>query len=136
MKRIIALPIAILLAATIARAAVGYTYTLDTKTSRTTTSTGSTTTISKSARACVGRLVATKNSGTNPTLDAKIQQSPDAGTTWFDLLAFTQVTTGTSNQLVHLDTTLTRQYATVRSVTTLAGTSPNFDFTVYFDCEG
>lgn len=119
----------------LAEAAVSFTYTLDTKSSRTTSSTGSTTAISRTIRACAGRLTATNNSGTTPTLDAKIQYSPDGGTTWFDEIAFTQVTTGTSNQVVHVDTTVTRQYYQVRSVVTLAGTSPNYNFTVYLDCE-
>lgn len=134
MKRLIPLLLVVLFAAR-AEAAVSYSYTLDSKSSRTTSSTGSTTAISKTIKACAGRLTATNNSGTTPTLDAKIQYSPDGGTTWFDELSFTQVTTGSSNQVVHVDTTVTRQYYQVRSVVTLAGSSPNYNFTVYLDCE-
>jgi len=120
--------------ASLAHAVVTYTYTLDTKTSRTTSSTGSTFTITKTIKACAGRMVATKNSGTNPTLDAVIDYSYD-GSTWFHLLSFTQVTTGTVNEVVHVDTSVTRLYPKYRSVATLGGSSPNFDFTIYLDCE-
>jgi hypothetical protein len=134
MKQLIAAMIGTLMCATLAHAVVSYSYTLDNKTSRTTSSTGTGQKISYNVKACAARLHAVNNSGTTPTLDAKVQFSPD-NSTWFDELSFTQVATGTSDQLVHIDTTVTWQYIYVRSVTTLAGTTPNYDFTVYFDCE-
>src|SRR5260370_15699317 len=47
----------------------------------------------------VGYLAVTANSGTTPTLDVKFQDSPDGGTTWFDIApSFTQVTTTNGSQ--------------------------------------
>lgn len=95
---------------------------------------GSAFTVPTWAKACNARLHAVKNSGTTPTLDVKVQHSLD-GTTWFDELTFTQVTTGTSDQIQHVNTASTRQLPFVRAALTLGGTTPNFDAAVYFDCE-
>jgi hypothetical protein len=133
-KRLLALLVALLVAVP-AHAVPTYSYVLDTQSARTSSHTGAATPISKNIKACAAWLVATKNGGSNPTLDVKVQYSPDLGTTWFDELAFVQVTTGTVNQMVHVDSTVTRQFDTVRSVATIGGTSPSFDFTVYWKCE-
>jgi hypothetical protein len=78
----------------------------------------------------VAYLSVTAASGTTPTLDVKFQDSPDGGTTWFDIagLAFTQATGATSEVKV-----ATRVYSkTVRCVATIAGTTPSFTFSVRF----
>lgn len=59
-------------------------------------------------------------SGTTPTLDVKIQESAD-GTTWTDLVAFTQATGPTVQEKF---ATATKRF--IRSVATVGGTSPNF----------
>lgn len=100
----------------------------------TATANGSSFTLPAWAKACNARLHAVKNSGTTPTLDVKVQHSPD-GSVWFDELTFTQVTTGTSDQIQHLNTASSRQLPFVRAALTLGGTTPNFDAAVYFDCE-
>jgi hypothetical protein len=78
----------------------------------------------------VAYLSVTAASGTSPTLDVKFQDSPDGGTTWFDIagLAFTQATGATAEVKV-----ATRVYSkTVRCVATIAGTTPSFTFSVRF----
>jgi hypothetical protein len=132
MKRFL-IPLLLLLLVTPAHAVPTYAYTLDSLTSQTSGHTGSTTTISSYVKACAAWLHTVKNSGTNPTLDAKIQYSPD-GSTWFDLGSFQQ-DTATHDQMMHFDSTVTRIFTKVRSVTTLGGTSPNFDYTIKMYCE-
>lgn len=137
MKRILALALVALLPVYAASAIISRVYTLDTQTARTTSSTGSSQQLWQGVKACAGRLSVKNNSGTNPTFDAKIQYSFDQ-TNWFDELSFLQVTTTggvTVYKVVHIDTTVTRQYPFVRSVVTLGGTSPSYDYTVNFDCE-
>lgn len=73
----------------------------------------------------------TATSGTSPTLDVKMQDSPDGGTTWFDIAgtSATQVTSGTSSQIL----TATRKFARkVRCVITIGGTSPSFTCATWF----
>lgn len=67
--------------------------------------------------------------GTTPTLDVKLQSSPD-NSTWTDAgLAFTQVTnSGASQQVVAIDVTKLQRY--VRAVATIGGTTPSFTFSV------
>jgi len=72
---------------------------------------------------------ATKNSGTSPTLDTVIQHSPDK-VNWKTLATFTQVTTGTVTQAVQINSANTHVFPYVRAVTTLGGTTPNFDVLV------
>ena len=76
----------------------------------------------------VAHLNVTAHSGTTPTLDIKFQDSPDGGTTWFDIAsgAFTQVTTvdGKSRLVV------SNVAAKVRAVATLGGTTPSYTFTL------
>ncbi|MEK6323619.1 MAG: hypothetical protein AABN33_18415 [Acidobacteriota bacterium] len=76
-------------------------------------------------------LSVTANSGTTPTLDVKFQDSPDGGTTWFDVAggSFAQVTTTNGTQVV----STTRKFASrVRCVATIAGTTPSYTFAVWF----
>ncbi len=81
------------------------------------------------ATGLVSFLDVTANTGTNPTLDVKIQDSTD-GVVAFDLTgaAFTQVTGSTSNQTA----VATRAPARfIRVVSTVGGTStPKFTFTI------
>ena len=69
-------------------------------------------------------LDATKISGTDPTLDVKIQESAD-NSTWSDISGaeFTQVTTA-SLEKITLNADGLKRY--IRAVATLGGTSPVF----------
>lgn len=64
-------------------------------------------------------------SGTSPTLDVTIQQSPDGSTGWTTVGSFTQMT-GTGSQEIRV--TPTQPY--IRVAYTIAGTSPSFTFHV------
>lgn len=46
----------------------------------------------------VAKLKAATLSGTSPTLDVYIQTSDDGGTTWYDVVHFTQLTAAVTNQ--------------------------------------
>lgn len=61
-------------------------------------------------------------SGTTPTLDVKVETSPD-DTRWFTHTSFTQITTVSKNSLK-----LTILGAYVRITYTIAGTTPSFTF--------
>lgn len=63
-------------------------------------------------------------SGTSPTLDITIQDTPD-GTNWYDVTSFAQAT-GTGKQRI----VLSNIGSQVRAKVTMAGTSPNFTFSV------
>lgn len=63
-------------------------------------------------------------SGTSPTLDVVIQDSPD-GTTWYDKESFTQATAATSEAK-----RLTNFGKFVRVKYTIGGTTPSFTFEV------
>lgn len=68
--------------------------------------------------------------GTTPTLDAKVQTTPDGGTTWFDLpsTSFTQVTGGgASKQALKIENAGTR----IRVAVTIGGTTPSFNVGIY-----
>lgn len=69
-------------------------------------------------------------SGTSPTLDVKIQDSPD-GTTWTDVTGatFTQLTAA-GMQKLNLDFNSLQK--NVRGVATIGGTSPSFTFGLTF----
>jgi hypothetical protein len=68
--------------------------------------------------------------GTNPTLDVKIQHSADGSTGWADVvlspqgtnLSFGQVTTAASAQQIEFNTSDLKRY--IRAVATVGGTSP------------
>jgi hypothetical protein len=66
-------------------------------------------------------------SGTTPTLDVKIETSPD-GTTWYQIAAFTQVTTVASKQVLTLGSGFTAQGFgnQIRANMTTGGTTPNY----------
>lgn len=81
------------------------------------------------AQSLVAYLTVTAGSGTTPTLDIKFQDSPDSGTTWFDIAgaSFTQVTGSSSTQVV----SASRKFSNlVRCVVTIGGTTPSFTFHV------
>jgi hypothetical protein len=67
-------------------------------------------------------------SGTTPTLDVKIQDSPD-NSVWTDITgaAFAQKTATGTTEEIHFMTN--KRY--VRAVATIGGTSPNFNFGCY-----
>lgn len=69
-------------------------------------------------------LVVTAAAGTTPTLNVKIQDSPD-GVTWFDVETFTEATEISSQGI---DVGACGDL--VRAVSTLAGTDPVFTFDV------
>jgi hypothetical protein len=66
-------------------------------------------------------------SGTTPTLDVKIETSPD-GTNWYQIGTFTQVTTVASKQVLTLGSGFTTQGFgnQIRANYTAGGTSPNY----------
>ena len=66
--------------------------------------------------------------GTTPTLDVKLQSSPD-NSTWTDAgVAFTQVTTVASQQIQAIQVDKLQRY--VRPVATIGGTTPSFTFSL------
>jgi hypothetical protein len=98
---------------------------------RTATTNGSTITTTDHEGLGLAILMCGAVSGTSPTLDVKIQDSPD-GTTWTDVSggAFTQITGGSSIQKLNLDFNSLQK--NLRAVATIAGTSPSFTFGVQF----
>ena len=90
---------------------------------RTATANGSAVELGDCAQARLD-LKVTSASGTTPTLDVKVQTSPD-GTTWTDVGTFTQVTAVSTQHKVFsgLD-------RFVRGVATIGGTTPLFTFSL------
>jgi hypothetical protein len=87
---------------------------------------------SLSARLSVGAV-----SGTSPTLNVKIQASPDGSGSWVDITGatFTQVTTANQAQTIRFQlppaaSTTAPAYRYVRAVATIGGTSPSFALSV------
>lgn len=78
----------------------------------------------------VAVLVADAVSGTTPTLNVRLQTSPDGGTTWVDIpsAAFTQVTTTDSNQVL----VVSNAGILVRAVFDVGGTTPNYNVSLTF----
>lgn len=76
----------------------------------------------------LGQLHVTAVSGTTPTLDVIIQDSPN-GTTYAAFITFTQVTTTPSFQRILQTGTVDRH---VRAMWTIAGMTPSYTFTVGF----
>lgn len=79
------------------------------------------------------QIVVTAASGTTPTLDAKIQHSIDGGTTWFDLITFTQKTAAATEFKAYaevLGTTGQIWGDMLRVSYTIGGTTPSFTFSV------
>ncbi len=106
---------------------------LSTKTARTTSFTSDMVCAPSNAHAFSVSQVADYTSGTS-TLDSKLQITIDEGTTWVDVdsAAFTQVTTTDANQIMHLsdDTKNLSSFSCFRVVTTLAGGSPVYTWTI------
>jgi len=67
---------------------------------------------------------ATNSSGTTPTLNAYFQTSND-GINWTDRIAFTQLTTGSTNQFAGINSTSSINPSTISSGTLTAGTVVN-----------
>jgi hypothetical protein len=80
------------------------------------------------------RMTWTCNSGT-PTLDVKIQHSPLSDGVYTDLVSFAQATTGTGTYEVQLPLATMAMFKFVKAVGTLAGTSPNYTYTVGVYCD-
>ena len=125
------------------RARNNFVTTADSSAARTSTVAGATVT-NFNAKGAVITINVTAVSGTSPTLVAKLQYSPDGGTTWIDytnkpvtatISAIGQTTlivcpgvTEVANSAVSLP--LPR---TVRMHYTIAGTTPSFTFATYFN---
>ncbi|GAB4245695.1 MAG: hypothetical protein OHK0028_23650 [Deltaproteobacteria bacterium] len=78
-------------------------------------------------------LQSSAGTGTNPTLDVKLQDSADGSTGWADIAgaAFTQVTNAApAAQIVKFNASNARRY--VRAVVTIGGTTPSFLCAVSF----
>ena len=94
---------------------------------RTATANGTTLGIGAGKRKVTGYLDVTAASGTSPTLDAKLQDSVDNGTTWTDIDGgtFAQKTAAGQEYI----TVLCRRAANaIRAVATIGGGSPSFTF--------
>jgi len=81
-----------------------------------------------SSDGAVAVLQVTAISGTSPTLDVTVQHSPD-GTTWTDLIAFTQVSAAHQAERKTVTGSVDQH---VRAIWTLGGTNPAATFTVAF----
>jgi hypothetical protein len=71
--------------------------------------------------------------GTNPTLDVKLQDSADGSTGWADVTgaAFSQVTNAAASaQVVKFNASAVQRY--IRAVATVGGTTPSFTCGVSF----
>lgn len=93
------------------------------------TSTGTTSGLDNGASTADGAaayLQVTAASGTTPTLDVKVQHSSD-GSTYADLITFTQVTAANAYERVAVTGTVNRY---LRVEFTIGGTSPDFTFHV------
>ena len=83
------------------------------------------------------RLSAGAVSGTSPTLNVKMQASPDGSGSWVDIpgAAFTQVTAANQTQTIRFQmppapNATAPAYRYVRAVATIGGTSPSFALAV------
>lgn len=79
------------------------------------------------------QLVVSARSGTNPTCDVVVQHSIDGGSTWFDLISFTQATAATSELKAYSDVQASSAQVIgdrLRAKWTLGGTNPSFTFSV------
>jgi hypothetical protein len=125
------------------RARNNFVTTADSSAARTATVAGTTVT-NYNARGAVITINVTALSGTSPTLVAKLQYSPDGGTTWIDYTAkpvtTTISTTGLTTLIVCPGVTEVANSVvslplprTVRMHYTIAGTTPSFTFATYFN---
>jgi len=80
------------------------------------------------------QLSVASRSGTNPTLDVVIQHSIDGGTTWFDLITFTQATAAGNELKAYADVQASSAQVIgdrLRAKWTIGGTgTPTFTFSV------
>lgn len=80
------------------------------------------------------QLLVTAHSGTTPTLDLTWQHSIDGGTTWFTVVAFTQVTTTDGNSLKvesEVESGTAEVYGDcMRGSYVIAGTTPSYTFQI------
>ena len=117
--------------------------TADSSAARTATVAGATVT-NYNARGAVITINVTAASGTTPTLVAKLQYSPDGGTTWIDYTAkpvtATISGTGQTTLVVYPGATEVANSAvslplprTLRMHYTIGGTTPSFTFATYFN---
>ena len=97
---------------------------------RTASANGAAVDVSGYDREAVAILHSAGGSGTNPTLDVKLQESDDGSTGWTDIsgASFSQVTTSASLQKIRIGIGGTKKY--IRAVATIGGSSPSFDFAV------
>lgn len=106
---------------------------------RTTSSTGSAVELPGQARKFSFQIVCSARSGTNPTLDAKIQHSIDGGTTWFDLVTFTQLTATGQELKSYAEVEASSAQVVgklVRASWTVGGTNPSFTFAITGAAQG
>ena len=124
------------------RARNNFVTTADSSAARTATVAGTTVT-NYNARGAVITINVTAASGTTPTLVAKLQYSPDGGTTWIDYttkpVTATISTTGQTTLVVYPGVTEVANAAvslplprTIRMHYTIGGVSPSFTFATYF----
>lgn len=124
------------------RARNNFVTTADSSAARTATVAGATVT-NYNARGAVITINVTAASGTTPTLVAKLQYSPDGGTTWIDYtekpVTATISATGKTTLVVHPGVTEVANSVvslplprTVRMYYTVGGISPSFTFATYF----
>lgn len=86
--------------------------------------------LSTTASNFIGLADVDNDSGSTPTFDAIIQHSED-GSTWYDYITFTQVTTGTGNtEAVAVNSATGQMLQWVRVSVTLGGGSPQYDYTI------
>lgn len=70
------------------------------------------------------------NSGAGATLDVDVEYSINAGGPWFNLDSFTQITTSNDQQMIHVNMNSFHLTSCMRTVLTLAGSSPDYDVLV------
>jgi hypothetical protein len=78
-------------------------------------------------------LASAAGTGSAPTLDGKLQDSPDGSTDWQDITGatFTQVTdAGAAAEAISFSVNSARKF--IRAVGTIAGGTPSFDFGIVF----
>ncbi len=95
---------------------------------RTTTTTHSSVDRSNYGGRCKARLKSSAGTGTTPTLNAKLQDSPD-NSTWSDITGatFAEVTdAAAANEDINVDLDTAARY--IRAVGTIAGTNPSFSY--------
>lgn len=75
----------------------------------------------------IAYLNVTTATGTTPSMTVKFQDSPDGGTTWYDVTsgAFSAATAAGSQRLV-----VPNIGSKLRAVATVSGTTPSFNFTL------